>query len=83
MNDLVYRAFADAPDKSEGKRRQNIHISCDLVGILPGLHTRAHEEMAQLLSCAILQNICCFTKDALRASFFLGFGGFAASAQII
>ena len=46
LNDLVYKVFVEAPDKSERKRRQNIHISYDLLGILPELNTPAHEEMA-------------------------------------
>jgi len=46
LNDLVCKVFVEAPDKSDGKRRQNIHISYDLVGILPELGTPANEEMA-------------------------------------
>jgi hypothetical protein len=36
----------EAPNKSDRKRRQNIHISYDLVGILPELNTPVNEEMA-------------------------------------
>ncbi|MFR2805306.1 MAG: DUF4368 domain-containing protein [Faecalispora jeddahensis] len=32
MNDLVSKVFVESPDKSDRKRRQNIHISYDLVG---------------------------------------------------
>ncbi|EHL03945.1 hypothetical protein HMPREF0322_05437 [Desulfitobacterium hafniense DP7] len=46
LNDLVSRVFAEAPDKSDGKRRQNIHISYDWVGILPELNTPVNEKMA-------------------------------------
>lgn len=46
LNDLVSKVFVEAPNKSDGKRRQNIHISYDLVGILPELNTPIHEEMA-------------------------------------
>lgn len=46
LNDLVSKVFVEAPDKSDGKRRQNIHISYDLVGILPELNNPIHEEMA-------------------------------------
>jgi len=46
LNDLVCKVFVEAPDKSGEKRRQNIHISYDLVGILPELNTPANEEMA-------------------------------------
>ncbi|WP_242992422.1 DUF4368 domain-containing protein [Faecalicatena contorta] len=46
MNDLVSKVFGKSPDKSDGKRRQNIHISYDLVGILPELNTPVNEEMA-------------------------------------
>jgi len=38
LNDLVSKVFVDAPDKSDGKRKQNIHISYDLLGILPELN---------------------------------------------
>lgn len=46
LNDFVNKVFVEAPDKSGGKRRQNIHISYDLVGILPELNNPIHEEMA-------------------------------------
>jgi len=46
LNDLVSKVFVEVPDKSDGKRRQNIHISYDLVGILPELNTPAAERMA-------------------------------------
>ncbi|WP_306569930.1 hypothetical protein [Faecalispora jeddahensis] len=36
----------ESPDKSDRKRRQNIHISYDLVGILPELNNPIQEEMA-------------------------------------
>ena len=38
LNDLVSKVFVEAPDKSDGKRKQNIHISYDLLGILPKLN---------------------------------------------
>lgn len=37
LNDLVSKVFVEAPDKSTGKRRQGIHVSYNLVGILPPL----------------------------------------------
>ncbi len=46
LNDLVSKVFVEAPDKSDGKRKQNIHISYDLVGILPEMNNPIHEEMA-------------------------------------
>jgi len=46
LNDLVSKVFVEAPDKSDGKRRQNIHISYDLLGILPELNTSTDERMA-------------------------------------
>ena len=46
LNDLVCKVFVEAPDKSDGKRRQNIHISYDLLGILPELNTSTDERMA-------------------------------------
>ncbi|MHC6180170.1 DUF4368 domain-containing protein [Clostridium sp. JNZ X4-2] len=46
LNDLVSKVFVEAPDKSDGKRRQNIHISYDMLGILPKMEALAHEEMA-------------------------------------
>jgi len=46
LNDLVCKVFVEAPDKSDGKHRQNIYISYDLVGILPELGTPENEEMA-------------------------------------
>lgn len=51
LNDLVSKVLVEAPDKSEGKRRRNIHISYDLVGILPELNNPLHEEgdVAKLL----------------------------------
>lgn len=46
LNDLVCKAFVEAPDKSDGKRKQKIHISYDLVGILLELNTSIDERMA-------------------------------------
>ncbi|WP_068499053.1 DUF4368 domain-containing protein [Paenibacillus kribbensis] len=46
LNDLVRKVFVEAPNKSDGKRSQNIHISYDLVGILPELNTPIDERMA-------------------------------------
>ena len=37
LNDLVHKVFVEAPDKSSGKRKQHIHVSYDLLGILPRL----------------------------------------------
>lgn len=45
LNDLVSKVFVEAPDKSDGKRKQNIHISYDLVGVLPELNTPIDEKM--------------------------------------
>lgn len=45
LNDLVCNVFVEAPDKSDGKRKQKIHISYDLVGILPELNTPIDERM--------------------------------------
>jgi len=44
LNDLVCKVFVEAPDKSDGKRRQNIHISYDLLGILPELNAPINEK---------------------------------------
>jgi len=38
LNDLVSKVFVEAPDKSDGKRKQNIRISYDLLGVLPELN---------------------------------------------
>jgi len=46
LNELVCKVFVESPDKSDGKRRQNIHISYDLLGILPELNTSTDERMA-------------------------------------
>ena len=46
LNDLVCKVFVDTPDKSDGKRRQSIHISYDLMGIVPELNTSTDERMA-------------------------------------
>ena len=46
LNDLVCKVLVEAPNKSSGKRKQNIHISYDLLGILPELNTSVNEEMA-------------------------------------
>ncbi|MCI1880686.1 MAG: DUF4368 domain-containing protein [Sporolactobacillus sp.] len=46
LDDLISKVFVEAPDKSDGKRKQTIHISYDLVGILPKLNNPIHEEMA-------------------------------------
>ncbi len=46
LNDLVCKVFVEAPDKSDGKRKQKIHISYDWVGILPELNTPIDERMA-------------------------------------
>ena len=39
LNDLVHKVFVEAADKSSGKRKQQLHVSCDLLGILPTLET--------------------------------------------
>ena len=36
LRELVKAIYIEAPDKSSGKRRQNIRISYDLVGFIPG-----------------------------------------------
>ena len=46
LNDLVRKVFVESPDKSDGRRRQNIHIGYDPVGILPELNTPENEEKA-------------------------------------
>ena len=43
LNDLVHKVFVEAPDKSSGKRKQHIHVSYDLLGILPRLEDQANE----------------------------------------
>lgn len=35
LRELVKAVYVSAPDKSSGKRVQNIHISYDLVGFIP------------------------------------------------
>ena len=45
LNDLVHKVFVEAPDKSSGKRKQNIHVSYDLLGILPSLGVPAAEAL--------------------------------------
>ena len=35
LRELVKAVYVEAPDKSDGKRRQGIHISYDFVGIIP------------------------------------------------
>jgi len=74
LNDLVSKVFVDAPDKSGGKCRQNIHINYDLLGILPELNTPAQEEMAWLLRYATLRNKSRLMPDYLFPSFLLPFG---------
>jgi len=37
LNDLVHKVYVEAPDKSSGKRKQHIHVSYDLLGMLPPL----------------------------------------------
>jgi len=39
LNDLVHKVFVEAADKSSGKRKQQLHVSYDLLGILPVLET--------------------------------------------
>lgn len=46
LNDFVCKVFVEAPNKSDGKHKQNIHISYDLVEILPELDTPANESVA-------------------------------------
>ena len=43
LNDFVHKVFVEAADKSSGKRKQQLHVSYDLLGILPMLE--APEEM--------------------------------------
>lgn len=45
LRELVKGVYIEAPDKSSGKRRQNIRISYDLVGFIP-LHELMKEETA-------------------------------------
>lgn len=35
LRELVQAIYVDAPDKSSGKRRQNIHIKYDGIGFIP------------------------------------------------
>ena len=35
LRELVQAIYVDAPDKSSGKRRQNIHIKYDGIGVIP------------------------------------------------
>ena len=44
LNDMVHKVFVEAPDKSSGKRKQGLHISYDLLGILPALETCTAKE---------------------------------------
>ena len=45
LRELVKAIYIEAPDKSSGKRRQNIRISYDLVGFIP-LNELMKEETA-------------------------------------
>ena len=45
LRELVKAVYVEAPDKSTGKRRQNIHISYDLIGFIP-LQELAQQETA-------------------------------------
>ena len=45
LNDLVHKVFVEAPDKSSGRRKQNIHVSYDLLGVLPALNVPATETL--------------------------------------
>ena len=45
LRELVKAIYIEAPDKSSGKRRQNIHIVYDLVGFIP-LNELMKEETA-------------------------------------
>ena len=45
LRELVKAIYIEAPDKSSGKRRQNIRISYDLVGFIP-LNELVKEETA-------------------------------------
>ena len=45
LRELVKGVYIEAPDKSSGKRRQNIRISYDLVGFIP-LNELMKEETA-------------------------------------
>ena len=35
LRELVKAVYVEAPDKSNGKRRQKVHIEYDLVGFIP------------------------------------------------
>ncbi len=35
LRELVKAIYIEAPDKSSGHRRQNIHIAYDLIGFIP------------------------------------------------
>ena len=37
LNDLVNKVYVEAPDRSSGKRKQNIHVSYNLLGFLPNI----------------------------------------------
>ncbi|MGN1002368.1 MAG: DUF4368 domain-containing protein, partial [Oscillospiraceae bacterium] len=43
LRELVKAIYIEAPDKSSGKRRQNIRISYDLVGFIPVEELLKHE----------------------------------------
>ena len=35
LRDLVKAVYVEVPDQFSGKRKQKIHICCDLVGLIP------------------------------------------------
>ena len=59
---LVKAIYIEAPDKSSGKRRQNIHISYDLVGFIP-LNELMKEETARPKPCRSYKNTILLSYD--------------------
>ncbi len=46
LHELVHKVYVEAPDKSSGKRKQEMHISYDLMGFLPELKGAENERTA-------------------------------------
>ena len=43
LRELIQAIYVEAPDKSSGKRRQNIHIKYDGIGFIPLEELMKHE----------------------------------------
>ena len=50
LGDLVHKVFVEAPDRSSGKREQEIHISYDMPGFLPELRISESETLEEHLA---------------------------------